>query len=350
MTDGAGMSAAPTGIEQLVAVRRPWAREPVVWFALGPADRPLVELDRRVAAGDPLLERSRDPRPVEVRLAEGVAAPPPGTLFRRDEQLASGGGDLHLSSSGRVLWQAPGRRLHVALARHVEPIASPVEGIVHALEPGGIGIRADGVGLTGVGAAGEGVRGRLSIAVPRRDAELRAQAVDVGASGAILVVGARLDSEALTRARAIGARGIVAGSLAGRDLRAFLASEARQQAGPHPGVPFGVLILDGYGKRPIPGPVWSWLVAAEGREVALVQDPPALITDAEPPPRQPAARVRVAAGPDVGRDGVLVELVGPWRGRGGVYQPAGRVELDAEPPDIAAASRIVALADLERFE
>ncbi len=295
MTDGREVA---TAVGHLVVARRPWSRQPLAWFALGPADRALVDPEHRVQPGDALLERLEAGRP-----------------------------------SGS------------------EQVASAVSGAVEALGPAGIGIRCDGIGLTGAVFAGESVRGPLFVAVGRRHSELRAGAIDVGAAGAILVAGARVESDALTRARAIGVRGVVTGGIGGRDLRAFLASEARQQAGLHPAVPFGLLVLDGYGRRPIARPIWTWLTAQQGQDVALLQDPPMLAAEAFSPVESvPFDHVRVVGGPALGREGRLLEAVGPWRAGGGLYQPSARVELEPEPPDLPAETRLLPLADLERFE
>ena len=88
------------------------------------------------------------------------------------------------------------------------------------------------------------------------------------------MVGARIDAEALTRARAMGVRGIVVASLPGKDLRDFRASERRQRASLHSLQPFGVLVLDGTVRRPIPSPVAALLEKIAGRDVSLLSTHP----------------------------------------------------------------------------
>ena len=69
-------------------------------------------------------------------------------------------------------------------------------------------------------------------------------------------------------------------------------------------------------------------------------------------PRQLRAKPRPSGSPPeegLGREGVLVGLAGPVRRPGGLYQPSGYVD-DPSATDGQPRRRIVALADLERFE
>lgn len=346
---------AATGVAELRALipSRPRAvREPLCRFRLGPADRPLVQPGERVSAGDPILERIREAAVSELRLPEGVEEPAPGTLVERDQDVVDTGGRrrIRFEGVGRVLYVTPGRRLRVAVGRHGDLVTSSVPGVVESVTREAVSIRADGIGLPGILVAGAATHGRLVLAVDRPDGELPSGAIDVGGEGAILVAGARLDVESLSRARAMGVRGIVAGGVVGRDLKAFIASEARQRAGLHTSLSFGLIILDGYGKRPIPEPTWRILAAAAGQEVGIVPEPEMLLLDAaQSIPPLPRDAVRVCGGDWSGRQGRLLGFAGRWRLPGGVQGPAARVSLEAglgEP----AGEIVVAIADLERFE
>jgi hypothetical protein len=170
-------------------------------------------------------------------------------------------------------------------------------------------------------------------------------AIDVGRAGTILVVDGLIDSEAVIRARATGVRGVVASGLSGKDLRDLQASEARQRASLQPLAPFAVLVLDGAVRRPIPGPIAALLAALEGREVAIVVDPPMLVFDPPQPEPAPVPRdwVRVLAGELAGREGRWLRSVGPRRFAAGVHLEAASIALDD------GRVTIVPLADLERF-
>ena len=312
---------------------------------LPPGDRPLVEPGAVVLPGDLLLEHVRDRRldEVDVRTQEGdrpVAgsrwAPVPGR--RRHSELPA---------DGELLAPVPGKatRWRLVTGEHRAQTTSSVSGIVVEVRPGAaIRLRVEGLAIRGAFAAGASARGRLELATdPFGD--LRPGGIDVGRTGSILVVGSRIDAEALTRARAMGVRGIVAASIAGKELRDFQASEHRQRAALHMPEPFGVLALDGTLKRPISTPVTALLERLAGREVALLVDPPALVFDGTgiDLPTVAPDWIRVRSGPNVGAEGRVLGLVGLRRFAGGVHLEAARVELDGEPPIE------LPLGDLERL-
>ena len=142
-----------------------------------------------------------------------------------------------------------------------------------------------------------------------------------------------------------GSPGAVVPALAERDRRDVVASEARQRAGLHRLAPFPVLVLDGFLRRSLAGPVREILAGLAGREVGLVGGPPLLVAsaDARDVARPDADRVRVRGGAEAGREGRFLGLAGPQRLPGGVVAEAGRVRLD-DGRDV-----VVALGDLERF-
>lgn len=317
-------------------------------LALPPGDRSLVEAGTEIAPGDPLLEHLRDPRVDEVglRVADGAAAPVAGA--RWSPELATGrrrrGSEL---PDGELLTPAPGQRdrWRIVAGDHRGELASPVGGTVLSVRPGAeVRIRVSGLAVRGAFAAGSSARGRLELATDPFG-ELRPGGIDVGRAGSILVVGSRIDAEALTRARAMGVRGIVVASLPGKELRDFLASELRQQAALHPTPPFGVLVLEGTLRRPIPTPVTALLERLAGRDVALLVDPPALVFDPAGLELPVIADdwVWIRSGPNAGVEGRVIGLSGERRFAAGVMLDAARVAIDGESPVD------VPLGDLERF-
>lgn len=312
---------------------------------LPPGDRPLVEPGAVVMPGDVLLEHVRDRRvdEVDVRTGEGDRplagsrwAPVPGRR-RRSE----------LQADGELLAPVPGKssRWRLVTGEHRAQVSSAVQGIVVEVRPGAvIRIRVGGLAVRGAFAAGGSARGRLELATdPFGD--LRPGGIDVGRTGSILVVGSRIDAEALTRARAMGVRGIVAASIAGKDLRDFQASERRQRAALHVPEPFGVLALDGAVKRPIATPIAALLERLAGHEVALLVDPPALVFDGTGVDLPDVAPdwVRVRNGPNAGATGRALELLGLRRFAGGVHLESALVALDGD------ASLEIPIGDLERL-
>jgi hypothetical protein len=328
MTDGARPLDAAAAADIGLVARRPLLQESVdVRFPLAPGDRALVAPGETVVAGAPIAERLRDARLEEVSVADGIA-PRPGARI----------------DAGELLFDWRGR-WRVAAGELVEPIESPVAGIVREVRPGSaITVRTGGRGLRGIIALGSPTRGRLQVAAGK-DGELRSGGLDVGFAGTILVVGSRIDAETLTRARAMGVRGVIVSGFASKERRDFAASEARQRAALHRLPPFAVLVLDGAVRRPLASPVRSVLDGLIGREVAIATDPPMLVFDMpelpfEPPPPD---HVRVRGGEHAGREGTWAGLLGPRRFAGGVHLEAGAVRLGD------GAVIAVALGDLERY-
>ncbi len=336
--------------DMFVSARAGLVTEPLCWFTLGTADRPCVAPGDVVSVGDPLFERVRDVHVSQSQPTGGLDAEPGAALDPSGVGLASERRRARPADRGTVLFQGPEGRLRVALGRSSGKVLSVVSGAVESVDARGIAIRAEADGLPGAIRWGRSVRGPLMLAVSTPDGDLRASAIDVSAAGAIVVAGARLDIEAITRARALGVRGIICGGLMSRELRQLDASEARQRAATQALEPFAVLALDGYGRRPIPGPVWDALSAAAGREVSIVADPPLVLLEPGIGRRASAELVRVTAGRDLGREGRLLDLRGQVRGAGGVYQAAGLVSLDGRTPSDPVERRAIALADLERLD
>ena len=333
--------AAPPAPGLDLVVRRPLTEQSIeAWLPLSPGDRPIVTGGETVFAGETIADRLREARLLETSDAPALR---PGQRWTRVRVSASG--EPEPQSEGELLFESDGR-WRIATGEHQEPLESPVAGIVREVRPGvGIRVSAEGVGLPGAFALGGTARGRLEIAAGP-DGELLPRSFDVGSAGAILVVGARIDAESLTRARAMGVRGIVVATLASKERRDFLASEARQRAALHRLPPLAVLVLHGVLRRPIATPVNDLLVLLAGRDVAIVGDPPRLIFDPAgiDIPVEPPGRVHVKTGVLAGRAGEWAGLAGLRRFRGGVHLEGGFVRFGDEPP-VA-----IPLADLERYD
>jgi hypothetical protein len=346
------LPAAPPepGVElELVPARRLVVNEPVVRFGLAPGDRILVAPGDAVTPGLGLAEHQRDPRVDDgppVAGHEDGDTPPlrAGDWWPGDGHEA--GGPLRRrqprSPAGELLHPAEGR-WRIATGAHLDRLEAPAAGTVLEAVPGrGVTVRLSGRGLPGNLAAGIPTRGRLERVVG--ESGLRG-ALEVGRTGAILVVDGRVDSETIIRARATGVRGVVASGLSTKDLRDLHGSEARQRASLQPLAPFAVLVLDGTVRRPIASPMAAIFAALDGREVAIVVDPPLLVFD--PPRPEPAAPardwVRVVAGELAGREGRWLRSAGARRFAAGVHLEAAAIAL--------GDGRVVEVpvADLERF-
>lgn len=331
-----------SGLE-LVA-RRELVVSPVdALFTLHPGDRPLVKAGQAVSRGQPMIEHYRDPRTIVVAGVEAAGEPPaPGERWNEAPGRRAREGDP--AAGGELLFRRGGK-WRIASGDRPDALQAPFAGAVHEVRSGtGVVLRTSATAILGRSALAGPTWGRLQI-VTDADGELRAQHVDVGAAGSIVVAGARIDAEALTRARAVGIRGVIVAALGIKEQRDFLASERRGRAAVHGLPPFGILVLDGAARRPIASALMTMFEAIEGAMVAIVNSPPALVVD-DPTvvlPQPPPEIVRVRSGPLVGAEGTWAGLAGPRRFPAGVTLEAAFVRFGERPP-VA-----IPLGDLERF-
>lgn len=266
--------------------------------------------------------------PVHVPISRPLHRPPgeigdvlivrPGERVEAEQPLAliDGGAAVTAPVAGLVL--SVSRRdgtLLLAPLGPEEPVISHVRGRVRSIEEGALVIEVPAARLHGVGGSGDAVHGELVIGVARPEDELRAAAIDSGATGKILVGGSRASAETLTRARAMGVAGIVLGGVLDKELRDFdTIQRRRSEAGGMTGA-FGILLVEGFGKVGIDPQLFAWFRAHNGRVASLFgADRLLYVYDAAPlPERRPMARVgdRVIAHrrPFQGRGGVLVALL-----------------------------------------
>jgi hypothetical protein len=301
------------------------------------ADRPLVAPGQPVELGQPLIEHFREQQAVEVASSAGVIGIPPGSVL--DNVPAESSGRLGRRSSEttyrtRVLEHGRDGVTRLVAGTAEVVVTAPASGVIEAVTPARVDLRADGLALDARIGWGRPTVGRVLVAVDAPDAEIQTSRIDVSAAGAILVVGSRIDIEALSRARAIGAAGVITGGVASRDLRQLVSSEARQQAALHAAAPFGLVALGGYGRASIPAHLWDLLVAADGRQAGLLPGLRVLVIDGDPAPllaaaSRPPGTVRVVSGDHRDCEGRLVGLSGPRRWPSGAYAPGGFVELPA---------------------
>jgi hypothetical protein len=387
-----------------VVGRRILVFSPTIRFRLEPGDRALVAPGDKVEPGTPIAERTLEAEFVEIGriertdrrepAARGKASPtsgsslarlwanveaehdeprpgarpamasgperkslPPGAERRRPpvpgKWWVGGGerrgkparakGDPRLA--GTLLFEVNGRWNAAAGERH-EIVESPTAGVVfEACNAVGVTIEVAGSALPGAIAAGEPSRGYLD--VPRlTDGDMWASALDVGRAGAIVVAGSRLTAQAISRARAMSIRGLIAGSVGEGELRDLEASRQRQKASLTPSVSFGLIALDGHGRRPLATPILALLAALAGREVAIVTDPALLVfDDAEVPlPELPPDWIRARSGPHAGREGRWVSSAGLYRFRGGIHLEGAVVRFADD-----TGTTVVPVTDLERF-
>lgn len=324
----------------------------------------LVEVGHLVEPAEVLATR-RSPAggmsiPVASRLRRSAAdavdllAVRPGTVLEAGERLAADGQGREVTVPQACLFLAydldDGSALLAPLGA-TEPILGHVRGEVTSVDAEAIEIRVAGALVSGVGGSGSAVHGELRMAVQQPGEELRAGAIDVGATGRIVVGGSRASAETLTRARAMGVAGIVLGGVLDKELRDFEATQRRRrQVGAGEGS-FAVLLLEGYGKVGVDPALFAWFRANQGRMASLFGDSARLyVYDAEPPPGRralprPGDRVIAHRRPFAGLTGELVRVVeGMHAAPSGIAARSGLVRFDD------GLTAVVALANLEATE
>jgi len=307
-----------------------------------------VRIGSDVGPDDLLAVHRRPGTPVRVPLAPTLRRTPAEVtgclLVRPGARLALGdaiartpdGREARTPLAGLLLGiAASDGSAFVAPLGPEEPILGHVRGQVRSIEAGAIVLESPGAMLRGVGGTGAAVHGELVVAVRDATEELRAGAIDVGATGKILVGGSRASAETLTRARAMGVAGIVLGGVLDKELRDFEAIQRRRREVGGQTDRFGVLLLEGFGKVGIDSQLFAWFRAHAGRMASLFGGEGLIhVYDAVPPP------VRHAL-PRVGER--VVAHRRPFQGRAGV--------LVAELPELhATASGIPTRMALVRFE
>ncbi len=217
-----------------------------------------------------------------------------------------------------------------------EPLIGHVSGRVRSIEDGAINVEVRGVQLVGVGGTGEAVHGELVVAVHEPGDELRAGAIDVGATGKILVGGSRASAETLTRARAMGVAGIVLGGVLDKELRDFEGIQRRRREIGGLTGSFGLVLLEGFGKVGFDPQLFAWFRRHVGRLASVFgTEHRVYVYDAEPPPqRRPL--------PSIGER--VIAHRRPFQGRGGVLV-AVFDELHATPSGLTAQMGLVRFED-----
>ena len=309
---------------------------------------PAVSSGSEVLPDQVLAHHRRPENPQRVPLAGPLRAAPAqvaGMLVSRPGSMLEQGDAIARAPNGReVRAPAPGLLLGISASDGSallaplgaeEPVIGHVRGRVRSVEPGAITVEVPGALVRGVGGTGAAVHGELAVAVHDPGEELRAGAIDVGATGKILVGGSRASAETLTRARAMGVAGIVLGGVLDKELRDFEAIQRRRREVGGLSGSFGVLLLEGFGKVGIDPQRFAWFRSHAGSMASLFgADGLLYVYDA---PVAPGRRTLPRVGERV------IAHRRPFQGRAGV--------LVAELDDLhAAPSGVAARMGLVRFE
>jgi hypothetical protein len=147
---------------RLVPARRLIESPVDVIFAIAPGDRALIDAGASVVVGAPIAEQLRDPR-LEDKVVTEPVEPRPGDRWHAITRVVAPvtPGGPRGAPGGEYLfpWKS---RWRVATGDIVDPLETPVAGIVRDVRPGtSITIRAAGRGIRGIVALGGPTRGRV---------------------------------------------------------------------------------------------------------------------------------------------------------------------------------------------
>jgi hypothetical protein len=278
----------------------------------------------------------------------------PGTILAAGDRLAADGrGREVLASEACVFlgYDADDGTALVAPLGGAQPILGHVRGEVESVTREAIEIRVAGALVAAVGGSGKAVHGALLMGVRDPTDELRAGAIDVGATGRIVVGGSRASAETLTRARAMGVVGIVLGGVLDKELRDFEATQARRRELGGVAGDFAVVVVEGYGKVGMDTSLFEWFRRHNGRMASLFGDSARLyVYDADPPPSRrvlprPGNRVVAHRRPFAGIAGELQRVLdGLHATPGGIPARSGIVRFDD------GRTAVVPLANLSALE
>jgi hypothetical protein len=324
----------------------------------------MVEVGHTVEPAEVLATR-RAPRgglsvPVALPLRRSAAAAEthlvarPGARLEAGAVLADDGAGRQVRVSEACLflgYDLDDGSAMVAPLSGSEPVLGHVRGEVVSVEADAIELRVAGALLIGVGGSGNAVHGELRLAVHEPGDELRASAIDVGATGRIVVGGSRASAETLTRARAMGVAGIVLGGVLDKELRDFEATQQRRREIGGVRGDFAVLLLEGYGKVGFDPGLFEWFRAHDGRLASLFGEEARLyVYEAGPPPARrvlprPGDRVIAHRRPNAGLGGTLLRVLDRLHAaESGVVGRAGLVRFED------GRTAMVPMANLEATE
>ena len=289
----------------------------------------LVEVGHRVEPAEVLATRRAIEDGITIQVAARLRRAPaaaaelidvrPGAVLGAGDRLASDGPRREVLAPSACIFLSydpdDGTAL-VAPLGAAQPILGHVRGDVESVTRDAIEVRVAGALVAGVGGSGAAVHGALLMGVTDPAEELRAGAIDVGATGRIIVGGSRASAETLTRARAMGVAGIVLGGALDKELRDFEATQLRRREMGGVDGAFGVIVVEGYGKVGMDAALFGWFRTHAGRMASIFGDAARLyVYDAEPPPSRrvlprPGNRVVAHRRPYAGAAGELQEILG----------------------------------------
>ncbi len=254
----------PIAGEVVVAPGQEVEAETAIARAMRPGNLTSVKVSERLGIGPadvPAAMRKSQGQPVEAGevIAETRAF---FGLFHNVCQSPAAGVIEHISPlSGYVGIREPPVPLQV-VAHIGGRIARVIEGQGAVVESRA----ALAQGIFGVGGERRGI---LRVAARGPEAPMDLSLVGDSARGAVLVAGATAASGALTEAARAGAAGVVVGSIADLDLRAFVGYDIGVAVTGQEPVPFTLIITEGFGLVAMAPATFELLASLAGRSASI---------------------------------------------------------------------------------
>jgi hypothetical protein len=290
------------------------------------AEHILIDIARMLG-----MRSSQAQRLVQVKAGDMVSE---GDVIAR--QTGLGGQIIHAPNSGRVIIAAAGRILMEVGNKAFELQAGIPGTISRQISDRGVEIKFNGALVQGVWGNGQINFGLLLPVLSSPEESLVAKQLDISQRGSVLLAGSCSDPAALQTAGDLPVRGLILGSMSPALIP--LAMQAH----------YPILVVDGFGQRPLNGAAYKLLTTNARRETALNAEaydrqtgtrPEILIslpvTDDLPPQRDvetfaPDQVVRSTHGSHAGEVGSLVSLhPGLMPLPNGLRVPAADVRLDS---------------------
>ncbi len=348
------MQAAVVHILPLTSIRRE---------RLLPAPgRVTARVDQKVSLQDVVAETSlgQEHLLIDVAGTLGLAAEAAQQLIQvkagervaKDQPLAQKKGFIRqvvrAPASGRVILAGSGRILMETGEGNLELRAGIPGRVTHVITERGVEITFNGALVQGVWGNGRLGLGLMIPVLTLPDEPLHADKMDVSLRGSILLAGHCSDPAALQAAGDLPVRGLIVGSLS-----PLLIPLALQ-------MPYPIVVIDGFGLRPMDDVAYKLLTTSAKREVSLNAEPfvlqtgvrpeiyiPLPVSEEPPLPRElqtfaPDQSVRLRRAPKAGAVGTLTSLL-----PGLTTMPSGLRVAAAEVNLSSGEQIIVPLANLE---
>lgn len=325
------------------------------------AGKVLVRAGQKIGATDTVAESNLYPQYLLLDIARGLGLPPD----RADRYLQCQAGDqlaekdilagpvglgrrvVRSPRAGKVISAGDGQVLLEVASQPFQMKAGLPGEVVELIAERGVVIESAGALVQGVWGNGHINAGQLSVLAKAPDHEIEPSDLDVSSRGSVVLAGHCKDAEIFKTVDELPLRGLILGS-----MQARLIPDALKCSTP-------IVVLEGFGRRPIGAASHKLLVSHARREVALNAETWNPFTGARPEVFFPAAvpgavtpapdlvplnvgqAVRILRAPYAGESGTLVEFKGLTVFPGGLRTRAALVQLEN------SENAIIPLANLE---